>query len=63
MGGAVKSQCKIRKRKSIPVTEIKTPREVADVSWGEYEFGSFIQKNVPCACLCGRCGCSDNRLR
>ena len=44
MGGAVKSQCKIRKRKSIPVTEIKTPREVADVSWGEYEFGSFIQK-------------------
>lgn len=38
----------IRKRKIIPVIEIKTPREVADVSWGEYEFGS--QKNVPCTC-------------
>lgn len=36
----------IRKRKIIPVIEIKTPREVADVSQGEYEFGSFIQKST-----------------
>lgn len=36
----------IRKRKENTSDRNKDPQEVADVSWGEYEFGSFIQKKV-----------------
>ena len=56
MEGVIKGHSKIpvldrKERKMMPVIEIKTPRDVAGVSWGEHEFGPFIHSEKCMACL------------
>ena len=58
MGGAVKGQCKIsvlddKEKKDNTSDRNKDPQGSSWCAWGEYEFGSFIQKNVPRACSVG----------